>query len=626
MRARSTIVIALASALIGALVSAPATAAAPTYGQTTVKYIIPARDGALYAEIVHPTLDGKIVKAPTILTMTPYSALGRNGDADRWVPRGYARATVDVIGTGNSGGCYDYGADREKRSGFDTVEWIAKQKWSTGKVGMIGGSYDGTTATATATMNPPHLTTIVPEAAISRWYSYAFSGGMRYAFNNEKLGNQGPTNGVVIDEQGFDTPIGFDFGFAAPPPLDPEDPNYVERVQSDVTPCDELAHIQGGYDYETPTYDKFWLDRDYVKDAAKIDIPVLVSHNWGDWNVKQEEAWNLFKALKNSPKKVLYMGTRWNNHGTPGGDYQKHVDMWMDHYLKGVDNGIQKLPSVISQTSDYEGPLGFTFGAPKVTNVDLIAQEAFLADEYGWKLLPTDPMFFPGTEPSAAEFPSAGINTESHSNHHARSHHDWWWFESPALKKDVRIFGEVKVKIWSTIYREWITITPVLVDVDPSVHTTVGNQHTPTCNQENVAGGDTNECTEPLVGVTRGFLDSRYRKGLDKEVMVTPGKSFGATVVMKPQDYTFRKGHVIGLNISSEILEWHVPKAIAPCMSVDPTNINPNGDPTVEAQKQVDCSIFHIDWEKSQTRLTLPIVNAPKNISTLFDVFGEHNH
>jgi X-Pro dipeptidyl-peptidase len=618
MRARHATLIALASAMIGALVSAPvsAAAAAPTYVAEILEYKIPTRSGTLHAEVAHATVKGKIPKLPVILTMSPYSALGRNGDSDRWVPKGYHRVWVDVPGTGNSGGCYDYGADGEREAGYDTVEWIAKQKWSSGKVAMIGGSYDGTTATATATMDPPHLTTIVPEAAISRWYSYAYSGGMRYAFNNEKLGNQGPTNGVLIDEQGFDTPIGFDFGFSAPPPLDPQSPDYVERLQSDIEPCEELDHTLGAYDFETPTYNEFWLERDYVKDAHKIDIPVLVSHNWGDWNVKQEEAWNLFNALTNTPKKVLYMGTRWHNHGTPGGQYQKHVEMWMDHYLKGVDNGIEKLPSVISQTSDYDGALGFKKGAPKVRNIDLIAQEAFLADEYSWKLLPTDPIFFPGAPPGVAAFPSAGANTESHMNHHARSHHDWWWFESPALAKDVRIFGTPKVQVWSTIYRRYITITPVLVDIDPAAHLTVGNQHTTYCDPAAVQEGDTNQCTEAVVGVTRGFLDSRYRKGLDQEVEVTPGESFGATVVMKPQDYVFRKGHILGLQIATELLEWHVPKAMAPC-EVDPNTVTVTPDA---------CALFHIDWEKSQTRLTLPIVNGPKNPMDLFDIMGHGGH
>jgi len=133
-------------------------------------YIAPTRHGQIYVEVVRPVDSaGNTVRAPAIFTLSPYSVLGRNGDASRYVPRGYARVWADVVGTGNSGGCYDYGGIREKESGYDLVEWIARQPWSTGKVAMIGGSYNGTTANATAVMRPPHLTTIVPEAAISRW-------------------------------------------------------------------------------------------------------------------------------------------------------------------------------------------------------------------------------------------------------------------------------------------------------------------------------------------------------------------------------------------------------------------------------------------------------------------------
>src|ERR671924_533580 len=159
-----------------------------------------------------------VVTAPTILTYSPYSVLGRNGDASRWVPRGYARAYADVVGTGNSGGCWDY-------------------------------------------------------------------GGIRDSDNNEDP-----------SDEGLDTPLAFDFGLAIPPPLDATDPSWAERVASTVVPCDELEHTQRGYD-DTPDYDAFWLERDYIVDAGRIDIPVLVAHNWGDWNVKQEEAIKLYRAL-----------------------------------------------------------------------------------------------------------------------------------------------------------------------------------------------------------------------------------------------------------------------------------------------------------------------------------------
>src|SRR5437899_232201 len=89
-------------------------AAAPSFGSTTVSYVIPTKEAEIYLEVVHPTLGGQIVPAPVILTYTPYAALGRNGDAAHWTALGYARATADVIGTGNSGGCWDYGGNAEK--------------------------------------------------------------------------------------------------------------------------------------------------------------------------------------------------------------------------------------------------------------------------------------------------------------------------------------------------------------------------------------------------------------------------------------------------------------------------------------------------------------------------------
>jgi X-Pro dipeptidyl-peptidase len=590
---------ALSAMLVAGLLAAPASPAAAQGGYEVKNevYNVETRHGIIYMEVNRPVSGDTDVKAPVILTYSPYSALGGAAASDM-VSMGYAQAYAHLVGTGNSGGCYDYGGTRERETGADLVEFLAKQKWSTGKIGMIGGSYDGTTAIAAATEAPPALKTIVPEAAISRWYEYAYSGGIRYAFNNEKLGNEGPTNGLIIDEQGFDTPLGFDYGFAAPPPTDVSDPTWADKMQSTITPCDEVEHTTNGYNMDTPNYDEFWLERDYVKDAGNIKIPVLIGANWGDWNVKQEESWNLWKALKNSKKAVLYMGTRWGAHGTAGGDYPKTVQAWFDHYLMGKKNGIQKMPNVVSQMSDREGAGKFAKGMPKVRNVKLYAQwtPKTNPDDYEWKLLGTKPKplaYYESQGPLAeASFPSAGINTESHAAHHARNNHDWRWFESLPLKKNTRIFGNIKVQIYSTAYREWITYTPSIYDVDPADH-------------EMVQGNHVNKDPKALVAITRGWLDSRYRNGLDKPVPIEdPTKAFGMTVVAKPTDYTFRKGDFIGLNIQTEINEWSVPK-VAPC--TDPS-----------------CPFVDINWVEGKTRLIIPVVNGPKKADALFDHAGHH--
>jgi X-Pro dipeptidyl-peptidase len=584
------------------LLTAPVAPAAPKgYDIKTEEHIVKTRYGKIFVEVARPVKGNKSVKGPAIFTYSPYSVLGRTeGDADRWVPQGYVRVFADVVGTGNSGGCYDYGGKREKQTAYELVEWIARQKWSTGKVGMIGGSYEGTTATAAAVKRPPHLTTIVPEAAISRWYEYAYSGGIRYFLNNEWMGHQGP---FAVADEGFDTPAAFDFGLAVPPPIDVGNEDWAGRAQDAFTPCDEIKHTEHGYD-DTPDYDAFWKERDYIRDAHKIDIPVLVAHNWGDWNVKQEEAINLFKALDNSPNRKLFMGTRWDGHGTPGGGpkglaFDSVVQRWFDHYLMGKDNGIQKMPTVISQTSDSTGPGKYYAGRwPNAKSISLVAQETpkTSPDDYQWKLLPQKPDLNGFKAPTPALFPSAGINTEAHAAHHARMRHDWFWFETPPLAKDTRIFGSIKVKIYSTVQRKWVTYTPSIIDFDPASHVSVGSQHVGTTD------------TNGLVGVTRGWLDSRYRKGLGKRKNVKPGNPFGMTVVTKPQDYTFKKGHIIGLNIQTEINEWSLPKPYPGCDTVSD-----------------QCPFVRVNWEGGKTRLVLPVVNAPKKPMMLFDQGHGHH-
>lgn len=610
MRRRNALGAALAGALLAGLLVAPQAPAAPpkTYEQSDpTAYIVETRHAKIYLEVIHPVDAGEIVEAPVILTLSPYSVLGRNGDAAHWVPKGYARAYADVIGTGNSGGCYDYGGKREKETGFDLVEWIAKQDWSTGKLAMIGGSYDGTTATATAVMNPPHLTTIVPEAAISRWYEYAYSGGIRYSWTNKFIRDD--SRGQAADE-GLDTPLLFDFGLALPPPVDVQDPSWAERVQSTITPCDELEHMMAGYNFDLPNYDDFWLERDYIKDAHKIDIPVLIAHNWGDWNVKQEGAVNLFKALKNSPSKHLYMGDSWSGHGTPGGEYAATVDAWMDHYLKGVNNGVQNLAPVTSQTANYDGAMDKWYSGawPKTKKVSLIAQNepSFGANKHPWMLKPrfeyyANPLF----KPTPSRFPSTNVNTESHAAHHCRSNHDWFCFETLMFKKDTRLFGSITVDVWSHADRKWLTMIPSIVDVDMGYHESYAGQH---------VGYDPNG----VVAFTRGFLDSRYRNGLDKPTLVKPNKSFGMTVVTKPQDYTIKAGHVLWVNLQTEALEWAVAKPYPGCET--PDNIDTSNVPPT-----TPCVDVYMDWEDAKFRVNLPVMNAPKNNDDLFDR-GDHDH
>lgn len=133
-------------------------------GRTLWSRRIPMRDGVgVVADVVLPEGDGPF---PVVVERTPYSR-GRLLDPVSWVrlvEQGYAFVAVDVRGRGDSEGAFEP-FKNDGFDGYDTVEWIAAQPWCTGKVGMVGISYDGLTQWWTARHRPPHLACIVPMAS-----------------------------------------------------------------------------------------------------------------------------------------------------------------------------------------------------------------------------------------------------------------------------------------------------------------------------------------------------------------------------------------------------------------------------------------------------------------------------
>ena len=122
--------------------------------------LVPMRDGTrLSLDIFLPAVDGP---APAILTITPYDNNNERATAKWWAARGYGFVAADLRGRYDSEGEYDTFDARHKTDGYDLVEWIAEQSWSTGRVGMVGASYGAWTQWWTASTQPPHLVAIAP--------------------------------------------------------------------------------------------------------------------------------------------------------------------------------------------------------------------------------------------------------------------------------------------------------------------------------------------------------------------------------------------------------------------------------------------------------------------------------
>src|SRR5262249_6092712 len=118
----------------------------------------------LSVDVYRPTAEGRF---PGILVHTPYN----NNTAPlvqraRWFARrGYAVALSDARGRYDSDGDWDPFGGKHKTDGHDLVEWLARQSWCSGRVGMMGSSYLGWTQWWTATQAPPSLRAIAPEVA-----------------------------------------------------------------------------------------------------------------------------------------------------------------------------------------------------------------------------------------------------------------------------------------------------------------------------------------------------------------------------------------------------------------------------------------------------------------------------
>lgn len=145
------------------------------FGETrTGTVMVPMRDGVKLATDVYRV--DAIKQAPVVLIRTPYDRTKQTATAERWVQAGYVFVAQDCRGTRASEGVLaPY--NNEGQDGFDTIEWVTRQPWCNGRVGMIGGSYVGAVQWQAAAENPPGLVVIAPQATWSSFYRNLYLGG-----------------------------------------------------------------------------------------------------------------------------------------------------------------------------------------------------------------------------------------------------------------------------------------------------------------------------------------------------------------------------------------------------------------------------------------------------------------
>ncbi|HKP28953.1 MAG TPA: CocE/NonD family hydrolase, partial [Gemmatimonadales bacterium] len=239
--------------------------------------MVPMRDSVrLATDLYFPARDGRPANGrfPAILVRTPYgkpAEEGRLGDS-LFARNGYVVVYQDVRGRFESEGIWHMMTD-DGRDGQDACNWIGKQAWSDGRVGMMGISYVGGTQHAVALEGCPFLKTVVPIDAVSNpgYQSMRNGGAFELRFFNW------PFYGAAIGSRQSRDP-------ALKPALDSMYANrrlYVQQLplRKGTTPLS----LAPEYEYwlveamRTPGGDPFWHFTDIVDFAERYqDIPVYL--------------------------------------------------------------------------------------------------------------------------------------------------------------------------------------------------------------------------------------------------------------------------------------------------------------------------------------------------------------
>lgn len=310
----------------------------------------------LHADVLRPKGMAWDVPTPVVLSVSPYTnhagstsrddpdGVGPNPrfydflDLTGALTKGYTYVMVDLPGDGGSGGCNDWGGVREQAAVYDAVEWAASQSWSTGKVALLGKSYDGWTGLMGVARQPKGLAAVVSLEPVYSGYRYIWMNGVRRT--NWPYG------------QSF-TQIDAMLGRAS------DTPEYHVNSAPQVWCYPINIGGQGLDDSETGPY---WAERNLVPTSLGKTTPVFLTQGFLETNTKWDgtaQYWNGLAGAHNRAWFGQFDHVRgWEKTGN-GERFQTGREVFVEEMMRFLDlhlKGIQ--PDVIDPTVAVQDNLG----------------------------------------------------------------------------------------------------------------------------------------------------------------------------------------------------------------------------------------------------------------------------
>src|SRR5690349_20835412 len=257
------------------------------------------------------------------------------------------------------------------KTGTQTTPDLTKEvvaDWHNGSSAMIGKSYDGTLSNGVAATGVDGLKTIVPISAISAWYNYSRTGGVRHNTNYPG----GSLNPNVTTGGGTSNPPGVTLPGRRPV-------NGVGPCADENNALNNDANVDTGDGDAHGDINTFWKDRDYNLDPSKIKASVFATHGYQDDNVRMDHEgmwWDTLEKAGVEHKLWLLDAGHTDPFESRRSVWVDTLNRWFDHYLYGVNNGIEKEPRVTVE-EDADVWKDYTnWPIPGTQNVDVFLRAA----------------------------------------------------------------------------------------------------------------------------------------------------------------------------------------------------------------------------------------------------------
>jgi putative CocE/NonD family hydrolase len=583
--------------------------------------MVPMRDGILLAtDIYRPATDGQVVAdpLPVLLTRTPYSKSREStvATARHFAAHGYVSVVQDMRGVYESQGVFSKYSDYESPDGYDTVEWVAAQPWSDGRVGMWGTSYGAHTQADAAKLDPPALEAmLLNQGGMANAWDHAVRHGGAFELGRELTWafRQIPqeTDDPVIRAH-FEKERITDWYSALPfrPGLSP----------LAVAPAFETYILN---EYTRADFSGFWQRKPLNWSAwyeETADATMLHVGGWYDIFLRGTILnYTELSRLKESP--VELMIGPWTHSGNTE-TYAGDVDFgaaaaiadfdddfqrrWFDHYLKGQNESSPRNPVRLfvmgtgdgSRTDD--GRLmhgGYWMEAPDwpLPDAESVAFY-FTADgrlsrsepearrsSTTYTFDPSHPVPTLGGNVSARVKDGAFDQRERPDFHGSRapylplrSRSDVLVFQTEPLEQDVVVVGPIEVVLYASTTTVDTDFTAKLVDVYPP-------------SADFPGGFDMN--------ISDALIRASYRDDRKTRDLVEPGEVYRLVIRPFSTANVFKKGHRIRVDISSS----NFPRF----------DVNPNtGEPLGRHRRMTsaDNTVYH-DRDRA-SHILLPVLPA----------------